>query len=145
MMPHVLRLTPDFSRLNVSHAFADLSFGPPIPGAPPNPLSGGVVRGTDGRVGSWRYFARIVPVTDTRGGRRAVHSHQYSLGEHFDALRPEAPAMPSVSLAYDVAPLAVALESEWAGWPHALLRLVAVAGGVRALAAFLDKAAHVAG
>ena len=144
MLPHVLRLTPDFSRLNMSHAVADLSFGPHIPGSPPNPRAG-VARGDDGRTGTWRYFARVVPVSDARAGARHLSSHQYSLGEHFEALRPATPAIPSVSLAYDMAPLAVTLESEWAGWPHALLRLVAVGGGVRALAAFLDRVAHVVG
>jgi hypothetical protein len=139
MLPHVLRLTPDFHRLNMSHAVHHLSFGPATRSSPPNPLDGAVRGGPE--TGTWRYFARVVPVDD-RTAHPPTRTAAYSLGEHFAPLKPAAPLMPSVSLLYDVAPLAVTLAPDAPPFHVALVRWVAVAGGVRAVAAFVDRAAH---
>lgn len=143
-LPHVLRLQPDFSRLNVSHVVRKLAFGPPTPASPPNPLedAGRVRVGDGGATGTFRYFARVVPIDD-RTGRWPERTAAYSLGEKFDVLKPEAPVVPSVSVLYDVAPLAVTLANARPPLAVAAVRWAAVAGGVKAVASFVDRALHV--
>lgn len=241
-LPHVLRIDPDFSKMNVMHVFHELSFesgreggcsgcdgggnhhhhhrhhghhhrsrpkksararavararsgalGKDVQEAfPRDPLSG-LIRGSPRSTGSWKYFAKVVPTTlaaDVVGRRaaneadakiknaekraaksyndddddydddgsyfapasstshpagfelHAVHAYQYSLTEKFSPLDARRPSMPTVTLSYDMSPLSLRLARPGAPPLHAAVRLVAVAGGIRALASFAGAVVH---
>ncbi len=72
----------------------------------------------------------------------AVHTYQYSITEKFTALDPKRPAIPTVSVSYDMSPLALSLSRPKTPLPHALVRLVAVGGGCRAMASFFGALVH---
>lgn len=72
----------------------------------------------------------------------AVHTYQYSISEKFTPLDPKAPSIPTVSLSYDMSPLTLALSRPRTPLWHAAVRLVAVGGGVRALASFFGALVH---
>ena len=72
----------------------------------------------------------------------AVHTYQYSISEKFTPLDTKAPAVPTVSLSYDMSPLTLSLSRPATPLLHALVRLAAVGGGVKALASFFGALVH---
>ena len=112
-----------------------------VPAQPAGGCGAGA-RGGRRRDGHVSLFARVVPIDD-RTGRWPERTAAYSLGEKFDVLKPEAPVVPSVSVLYDVAPLAVTLANARPPLAVAAVRWAAVAGGVKAVASFVDRALHV--
>ena len=72
----------------------------------------------------------------------AVHTYQYSITEKFSPLDAKSPAIPSVSISYDMSPLTLSLSRPKTPILHAAVRLVAVAGGVKALASFFGALLH---
>jgi len=72
----------------------------------------------------------------------AVHTYQYSVSEKFAALDPKSPAVPTVSISYDMSPLTLSLSRPKTPLWHAVVRLAAVGGGVRALASFAGALVH---
>ena len=72
----------------------------------------------------------------------AVHTYQYSISEKFTPLDPKAPSIPTVSLSYDMSPLALSLSRPRTPLAHAAVRLAAVGGGARALASFFGALVH---
>ena len=72
----------------------------------------------------------------------AVHTYQYSISEKFTPLDPTTPSIPTVSLSYDMSPLTLSLSRPKTPVAHALVRLVAVGGGVKALASFFGALVH---
>ena len=72
----------------------------------------------------------------------AVHTYQYSITEKFLPLNPKSPAIPTVSISYDMSSLTLSLSRPKTPLARALVRLVAVGGGVKALASFFGALVH---
>ena len=109
-IPHILRLAPDFSRLNISHTVHTLSFGAGVhvPGGLSEPLNGHREQLTD-TTGTLRYYVTVVateiPPSAAFGARSLpARTYQYSLTRAFIPLA-HRPAMPAVLLMYDTSPL----------------------------------------
>lgn len=134
----------NFARANVSHHITRFTVGDDYPGRV-NPLDG-FNRFVDHDFGTYNYYLKVVPTEHVSLGRRTL-THQYSVSEYFvpggdGAGGGARDAMPALSFAYDLSPLAVTITYPKRALGSFLVRLCAVLGGCFALTGWLDGIVH---
>jgi len=128
-------------QLDLSHHIRSLSFGASFPGQK-NPLDGTVKSlPASQSMGQHEYFTKIVPTTYKKARGRSLKTNQYSVTEFFRPSDPnkDGQLLPGVFVFYELSPIRVEYEDKRRSFPHFIVQLSAIVGGVWALAGMVDS------
>ncbi len=126
--------------LNYSHHITELTFGDSFPGMS-NPLNGANrYIDTSGKLGTFKYFLKLVPTTYSKNGGKPISTNQYSVTEYYsENLFPESGQSSAVFFVYDLSPVSVTVKQNRRSLTHFLVQICAVVGGVFAVTGMMDK------
>lgn len=127
-------------QLDLSHTIRSLSFGAAYPGQK-NPLDGTVKSlPAEQSMGQHEYFIKLVPTTYKKARGRSLKTNQYSVTEFFRPSDPnkDGQLLPGVFVFYELSPIRVEYEDKRRSFPHFLVQLSAIVGGVWAMAGMVD-------
>ncbi|GAB0491132.1 hypothetical protein MMPV_002381 [Pyropia vietnamensis] len=127
-------------QLDLSHTIRSLSFGAAYPGQK-NPLDGTVKSlPAEQSMGQHEYFIKLVPTTYKKARGRSLKTNQYSVTEFFRPSDPnkDGQLLPGVFVFYELSPIRVEYEDKRRSFPHFIVQLSAIVGGVWAMAGMVD-------
>jgi len=125
---------------NLTHTINRLSFGKEFPGMK-NPLDT-VSKGfnVSDPAGMFQYFVKIVPTTYESLSGNVLATNQYSVTEHYKALKGEsAHGLPGVFYMYELSPIMVRFQERKKSFAHFLTGVCAIIGGVFTVAGLFDS------
>ena len=95
--------------------------------------------------GKFQYFVKVVPTLYERlGGYETLETNQYSVTEHYAAVKADQNFIPGVFIIYDLSPILVHIYEArpYTSTAHFLLELCAIIGGVFTVAGLVDATLH---
>jgi hypothetical protein len=108
-----------------------------------NPLDETIGKSIGG--GKFQYFVKVVPTRyEQLGSSQVLETNQYSVTEHYAAIKTDPNFVPGIFIVYDLSPILVHVYQArpYTSLPHFLLELCAIVGGVFTVAGLLDATLH---